>query len=32
MNKGTTIFIDTEDIEERYGEERDKEYLENDNK
>ena len=32
MNKGTTIFIDTEDMEERYGEELYKEYLENENK
>ena len=32
MNKGTTIFIDTEDMEERYGEELYKEYLEKDNK
>lgn len=32
MNKGTTIFIDTEDMEERYGEELYKEYLEKENK
>lgn len=32
MNEGTTIFIDTEDMEERYGEELYKEYLENENK
>ena len=32
MNKGTTIFIDTQDMEERYGEELYKEYLEKENK
>lgn len=32
MNKETTIFIDTEDMEERYGEELYKEYLEKENK
>ena len=30
--KNTTIFIDTQDMEERYGEELYKEYLENENK
>lgn len=32
MNEGTTIFIDTQDMEERYGEELYKEYLEKENK
>ena len=32
MNKETTIFIDTEDMEERYREELYKEYLEKENK
>lgn len=32
MNKGTTIFIDTQDMEERYGEQLYQEYLEKQNK
>ena len=31
MNEKTTIFIDTQDMEERYGEELYKEYLEKEN-
>ena len=31
MSEGTTIFIDTQDMEERYGEELYKEYLEKEN-
>ena len=32
MNKATTIFIDTQDMVERYGEELYQEYLEKANK
>lgn len=32
MNKETTIFIDTQDMEERYGEQLYQEYLEKENK
>lgn len=32
MNKEATIFIDTQDIEERYGEQLYQEYLEKENK